>query len=68
MDQLFKDDKYIYFIKQKVRDDHDSTKERGQLRNFENKIIALLKEYDEISLKCYTYFIDPSLSKKVYVF
>jgi hypothetical protein len=38
LDQLFKDDKYIYFIEQKVRDDHDSTKKRGQLRNFEKKL------------------------------
>ena len=63
LDQLFKDNKYVYFIEQKVRDDHDSTKKRGQLANFEKKISALLKEYDEQKLKCFTYFIDPGLSK-----
>ena len=63
LDQLFEDSKYIYFIEQKVRDDHDSTKKRGQINNFEKKIIALLEKYDESKLKCYTYFIDPSLTK-----
>jgi len=37
LDQLFMDEKYIYFIEQKIRDDHDSTKKRGQLSNFEKK-------------------------------
>jgi Mg2+ and Co2+ transporter CorA len=63
LDQLFKDDKHIYFIEQKVRDDHDSTKKRGQFANFEKKINALIREYDESKLKCFMYFIDPSLTK-----
>ncbi|WP_461255894.1 HpyAIV family type II restriction enzyme [Treponema sp. R80B11-R83G3] len=63
LDQLFKDNNYIYFVEQKVRDDHDSTKKRGQLGNFEKKISALIKKYDETKLKCFTYFIDPSLTK-----
>jgi hypothetical protein len=63
LDQLFEDKKYIYFIEQKVRDDHDSTKKRGQFANFEKKITALIQEYDESKLKCFTYFIDPSLIK-----
>ena len=63
LDQLFKDSKYIYFIEQKIRDDHDSTKKRGQFANFEKKITALIQEYDEAKLKCFTYFIDPDLSK-----
>jgi hypothetical protein len=63
LDQLFKDNKYIYFIEQKVRDDHDSTKKRGQLSNFEKKITVLLNKYDEPKLRCYTYFIDPTLMK-----
>jgi hypothetical protein len=63
LDQLFEDSKYIYFIEQKVRDDHDSTKKRGQFANFERKITALIKKYDEAKLKCFTYFIDPSMIK-----
>jgi hypothetical protein len=62
-DQLFQDDKYIYFVEQKVRDDHDSTKKRGQFANFEKKINALIHEYDESKLKCFMYFIDPNLTK-----
>ena len=63
LDQLFTDKKYIYFVEQKVRDDHDSAKKRGQMQNFEDKIISLLKMYNETQLKSYTYFIDPSLIK-----
>ncbi len=63
LDQLFTDKKYVYFVEQKVRDDHDSTKKRGQMQNFEDKIILLLKKYDETQIKSYTYFIDPSLIK-----
>jgi len=63
LDQIFKSKNSIYFIEQKVRDDHDSTKKRGQISNFEKKINALLTIYDEKELKCYTYFIDPGLTK-----
>jgi len=63
LDQLFKVGDLVYFVEQKVRDDHDSTKKRGQIKNFENKIIALLDKYNEKELKCYTYFIDPGLKK-----
>jgi hypothetical protein len=40
-----------------------STKKRGQCANFEKKISALIHEYDESKLKCFMYFIDPSLTK-----
>jgi hypothetical protein len=60
LDQAFRNGNYIYFVEQKVRDDHDSTKKRGQIGNFEKKINALLKTYKETELKCYTYFIRES--------
>ena len=63
IDQLFKDKNYIYFIEQKVRDDHDSTKKVGQFNNFENKIVSLSKIYEEKKLLCFMYFIDPTLTK-----
>lgn len=63
LDQLFTDGNYIYFVEQKVRDDHDSTKKVWQIGNFEKKIVELLKIYNEDELKCFTYFIDPSLVK-----
>lgn len=63
LDQIWTDNKYIYFMEQKIRDDHDSTKKRGQIENFEQKIIELLKIYKENQFKSYMYFIDPSLIK-----
>jgi hypothetical protein len=63
LDHCFKDDKNIYFIEQKIRDDHDSSKKRGQLDNFEKKLISLLKVYREEDLKGFFYFVDPALKK-----
>jgi len=37
LDQYFTDGKIYYFVEQKVRDDHDSTKKRGQISNLEKK-------------------------------
>lgn len=63
LDQLFKKGDFVYFVEQKVRDDHDSSKKRGQIDNFEKKINELLKRFDEKELRAFTYFIDPSLIK-----
>jgi len=41
LDQYFTDGKKYYFIEQKIRDDHDSTKKRGQMQNFEEKLKVL---------------------------
>jgi hypothetical protein len=61
-DQLFSKNGRVIFIEQKVRDDHDSTKKRGQIDNFEKKLNFLIeKGYKNIS--SYIYFIDPDLSK-----
>lgn len=62
IDQYFRDDKIYYFIEQKVRDDHDSTKKRGQINNFETKLEFLFKKHQQ-NLKGIMYFIDPDLSK-----
>ena len=35
LDQHFKSENKIFFVEQKIRDDHDSTKKRGQTDNFE---------------------------------
>jgi Holliday junction resolvase-like predicted endonuclease len=63
VDQLFQVNGKIYFIEQKVRDDHDSTKKRGQIQNFEKKLAILLEQYEEDSLVGMVYFIDPELKK-----
>jgi hypothetical protein len=62
LDQYFTDGDTYYFIEQKVRDDHDSTKKRGQMANFETKLETLCKKHGE-SLVGIMYFIDPDLSK-----
>ena len=63
IDQLFTDDIYVYFVEQKVRDDHDSTKKKGQQINFETKVEALASIYGEKKLRCFVYFIDDSFIK-----
>lgn len=62
-DQLFAKNDNLYFIEQKLRDDHDSTKKRGQIENFEKKSKLLLNEYPDQELTGIMYFIDPGLSK-----
>ena len=62
IDQYFTDGKIHYFIEQKVRDDHDSTKKRGQISNFETKLEFLYNKH-KASLKGIMYFIDPDLIK-----
>lgn len=63
IDQLFIKDEKVLFIEQKVRDDHDSTKKRGQISNFEKKLEALVDIYGEKVEWGFFYFIDPSLIK-----
>ena len=62
IDQLVKRDKII-FIEQKMRDDHDSTKKRGQINNFEKKLLSLLKKYKKEDLQGYIYFVDIAFGK-----
>lgn len=64
LDQFFcdKEQKHFYFVEQKVRDDHDSTKKRGQISNFEDKLEALYTQYGD-KIVGIMYFIDPSLQK-----
>jgi hypothetical protein len=62
IDQYFTDGNTYYFIEQKVRDDHDSTKKRGQINNFERKL-EVLHNLHEDNLIGIMYFIDPDLRK-----
>ena len=63
IDQCFKKGNKNYFIEQKIRDDHDSTKKRGQIENFEKKLNVLLTQFSEKELVGVFYFIDPDLVK-----
>ncbi len=63
IDQCFQKGGKIYFVEQKVRDDHDSSKKRGQIENFEKKLNAMLSKYSEQQLVGIFYFLDPELVK-----
>ncbi|WP_188681834.1 HpyAIV family type II restriction enzyme [Thermogymnomonas acidicola] len=63
IDQCFRNDDVIYFIEQKIRDDHDSSKKRGQIDNFERKLDLMMKNYENEKLVGIFYFIDPDLRK-----
>lgn len=63
IDQLLHKDGEVLFIEQKVRDDHDSSKKRGQINNFEKKIETLVGLYGKALTRGFFYFIDPSLIK-----
>jgi len=63
LDQCFKFKDKVYFIEQKIRDDHDSTKKRGQIENFEKKLNEMIGKYGEKNLVGIFYFIDPDLQK-----
>jgi len=62
LDQYFTDGSTYYFIEQKLRDDHDSTKKRGQIDNFEKKLEMLYNIHGN-NLVGIMYFIDPDLAK-----
>ena len=62
-DQLFRRDNIIYLIEQKIRDDHDSTKKRGQYNNFREKFLFLTNKYPDCEIKAVMWFIDDSLKK-----
>ncbi|WP_424947044.1 hypothetical protein [Candidatus Spongiihabitans sp.] len=53
----------IFFVEQKVRDDHDSSKKRGQIDNFERKIAAILEKYKDKKVEGFFYFIDDGFTK-----
>ncbi len=62
-DQIFKKNNTIFLIEQKIRDDHDSTKKRGQYQNFQKKYMLLKKTYNTYNISASMWFIDDSLSK-----
>ena len=62
-DQLFAAGGNICLIEQKIRDDHDSTKKRGQYDNFRRKYAALKELYPGHEIIAVMWFIDDSLRK-----
>ncbi|TQR29050.1 restriction endonuclease [Campylobacter sp. MIT 99-7217] len=62
-DQVFKDQSQVYLIEQKIRDDHDSTKKRGQYANLIKKIRLLKQKFPSQKIKACMWFCDDSLKK-----
>lgn len=62
-DQLFLFGNEVYMIEQKIRDDHDSTKKRGQLTNFISKVNYLKETYPNKEIIASMWFVDDSLKK-----
>ncbi len=62
VDIYFRDAQNTFFIELKIRDDHDSSKKRGQIKNFEKKLEALYDRHGN-SLIAIMYFVDPSFRK-----
>lgn len=68
-DQIFKIGDGVCLIEQKVRDDHDSTKKRGQYENFRKKYSLLKRNYPNGKIRAIMWFVDDSLvkNKKYYM-
>lgn len=68
-DQVFVKDDTVYLVEQKIRDDHDSTKKRGQFENFRKKYLLLKSRYPRYNINATMWFIDDSLvkNKKYYI-
>ena len=63
-DQIFKDkSNFIYLIEQKIRDDHDSTKKRGQYSNFIKKIRTIKEKYPNHKIIASMWFSDSWFKK-----
>ena len=60
-DHLFELNGQIYLIEQKVRDDHDSSKKRGQVENYLGKISYLKNQYNDLTGAFW--FIDDNFHK-----
>ena len=64
VDQIFSKNDKLFFVEQKIRDDHDSTKKTGQIDNFKKKLEVIKSEYKDYKILCgYFYFIDDSFTK-----
>lgn len=63
VDQYFSDGLTVYMVEMKIRDDHDSTKKRGQYSNFQKKIKLIKKRNPGKHLDASMWFVDNGLIK-----
>ena len=69
VDQYFTDGNNIYIVEMKIRDDHDSTKKRGQFLNFKKKIELIKSLNKGKNVIASMWFVDDGLKKnKKYYF
>lgn len=62
-DQLFSINDQIFLVEQKIRDDHDSTKKRGQFLNFKKKVNLIKNRNQGKIINGIMWFIDDSKRK-----
>ena len=69
VDQYFTDGQKIYFCEMKIRDDHDSTKKRGQYENFQKKLSFIKLQHPNQIIDGSMWFVDETLikNKKYYL-
>lgn len=63
IDLHFRRGEDVFVVEQKVRDDHDSTKKSGQIRDFLSKLESGISENGAKRTRGGIFFVDPSLSK-----
>lgn len=65
-DQVFMDEKkkIVYLIEQKKKDNHDSTKKRGQMINFKEKTKRLVKKYPGYKIVACMWFLNTYVKNK----
>jgi len=63
IDSLFESQNAVYMVEQKMRDDHDSAKKRGQFANFKAKYLAITEQFPQKPIIATMWFIDDSLQK-----
>lgn len=62
-DQVFTIGNTFFLVEQKIRDDHDSTKKRGQFANFDKKVRLIRKQHPNMHIVAIMWFIDDGLVK-----
>jgi hypothetical protein len=63
VDQYFTDGNIIYIVEMKIRDDHDSTKKRGQYDNFRKKISLIISKHPGSHIDASMWFVDDGFDK-----
>lgn len=57
-DQFFTDSNTLFLTERKVRDDHDSTKKRGQYQNFREKVKLIKEKHPHAHINASRWFVD----------